>query len=90
MVKYNIIIMIDIFKYLADFVAKDKLYYTIYILLIPLTSFIYNIVLPESIGKFYSTFKSTYLYYIVGSLIIFYYLHIFINWLAWRVIPQFY
>ena len=81
---------ISIFKYLVDFVSKSKLYYTIYLLLIPITSIIYNIILPESIGKFYSTFKSTYLYYIVLALITFYYLHIFINWLAWRVVPQFY
>lgn len=90
MVKYNIIIMIDILNYLIDFVNQDKLYYIVYLLLIPVTSFIYNIVLPESIGHFYSTFKTTYLYYIVVSLILFYYLHIFLNWMAWRVIPNFY
>lgn len=82
--------MINIITYLLDFMSQNKLYYLFYFTLIPITSFIHNIVLPESIGYFYSNFKTIYLYYIVISLFLFNYLHIFINWLAWRVIPHFY
>lgn len=88
--KYILLIMINIFHYLLDFVLQNKVYYLFYLLLIPLASFIHNIILPESIGHFYTHFKKVYLYYIVASIAAFNFLHIFINWLAWRVIPHFY
>jgi len=88
--KYILLIMINIFHYLLDFVLQNKVYYLFYLLLIPLASFIHNIILPESIGHFYTHFKKVYLYYIVASIAAFNFLHIFINWLAWRLIPHFY
>ena len=84
---------INIFNYLYEFMGRSKLYYSVYLTLIPITSVIHNYLIPELIGKFYvdiST-KSTYLlHYLALCLFVLFCLHILINWMALRVIPDFY
>ena len=84
---------INIFDYLIDFVSQNKLYYIFYLLLIPITSIIQNYIIPELLGEFYTKISAKYnylLYYISISIVLFNYLHVFINWLAWRTTPEFY
>jgi len=85
---------VNILNYLWEFVNQSKLYYIFYLLLIPIVPLINNFILPLIIGEFYDSIKNRtksmrLLFQFIIFLGIMYFLHIFINFMAWRVIPSF-
>lgn len=86
---------INIIKYLIEFVSKSKVYYIIYLLLIPILPLFRNFIIPEILGDFYDNLKNknyanSLLFYIVISYFIMNTCTLFVNFLAWRSIPKFY
>lgn len=88
---------VNILRYLLDFTGKSKLYYFIYLSLIPILPIIRNFILPEILGDFYNNFKlknKKYSNYLLISIICFYFIMftstLIVNFMAWRTIPKFY
>lgn len=85
---------VNLLTYLWEFVNQSKLYYIFYLLLIPIVPLIQNFILPLIIGNFYDSIKNKaksirLLLQFITFLAIMYFLHILINFMAWRVIPSF-
>ena len=83
------------YNYLFDFISQSKLYYILYLLLLPILPLARNFIIPELLGDFYNNlhnkkYSKTILFYIIFSYFTMYTSTLFVNYMAWRVIPTFY
>jgi len=81
--------MINLFDYILEFIGNSKLYYTFYLLLIPIVPIFRNFIIPELLGIFYADIKNkskavNILYLILLSYFTLYTSELTINFMAWR------
>lgn len=81
--------MINLFSYILEYLGNSKLYYTFYLLLIPIIPVMRNFVIPELLGIFYDKVKQKQkalqmLYFILLSYFTLYTIEICINFMGWR------
>jgi len=81
--------MINLFDYILEFIGNSKLYYTFYLLLIPIVPIMRNFVIPELLGNFYADIKNkakavSLLYLILFSYFTMYTSALTVNFMAWR------
>ena len=86
---------VNLFTYLIEYVMKRKLYFAIYLLLIPVLPIIRNFVIPEILGDFYNSLGdknngNKKLLYIILFISLAGFTTIFINFMSWRLLPEFY
>ena len=86
---------VNLFTYLIEYIMKRKFYFTIYLLLIPVLPIIRNFVIPEILGDFYNSLEdknngNKKLLYIILFLSLAGFTTIFVNFMSWRLLPDFY
>lgn len=86
---------INVFTYLKQFISTRKIYFLIYALIVPVLPIVRNFVIPEITGNVYANIKNinkikTLLIGLSFCFIIMPLATCIVNFMAWRLIPQFY
>ena len=86
---------INVFTYLKEFISKRKLYFLIYVCIIPVLPIVRNFIIPEITGNIYANVKNinkirSLLFGLAACFIIMPIATCIVNYMAWRLIPVFY